>query len=122
VSYPRQSMLQLGHATEGYIRMQMVVASRREMRRAPRVRGPGVSDAGQDDLLKISRVTPLSPAGPPFPCLRLRPWYTPGGANGVQRSQPAEDTTRYTTWNFVGVPLLLIRGCAGWRGNWRAAP
>lgn len=48
-------MLQLGYTTVGYLKMQMVVAH--GGRCAERIlNGPDITDGGQDDLVKISKV------------------------------------------------------------------
>ncbi|KAL2635062.1 hypothetical protein R1flu_006541 [Riccia fluitans] len=53
VFFPREEMLQLGHTTVGYVKMQMVVAH--GGRCAERlVFGEDISDGGQDDLARIS--------------------------------------------------------------------
>ncbi|KAL3692806.1 hypothetical protein R1sor_006457 [Riccia sorocarpa] len=53
VFFPREEMLQLGHTTVGYVKMQMVVAH--GGRCAERiVFGEDISDGGQDDLGRIS--------------------------------------------------------------------
>ena len=55
VFYPRQEMVQQGHTTVGYLRMQMVVAHGGQC--AERIMfGDDVSDGNQDDLAKITGV------------------------------------------------------------------
>ena len=53
--YPREETLSSGYTTVGYLKMQMVVAH--GGRCAERlVFGDDITDGGQDDLMKISKV------------------------------------------------------------------
>ncbi|XP_057835823.1 ATP-dependent zinc metalloprotease FTSH 12, chloroplastic isoform X1 [Cryptomeria japonica] len=67
VFYPREDMMQQGYATLGYYKMHMVVAHGGRCAEQIIFGDDNVTDEGQDDLLKISRIARelvISPANP----------------------------------------------------------
>lgn len=67
VFYPREDMMQQGYATVGYLKMHMVVAHGGRCAEQIVFGDDNVTDEGQDDLLKISRIARelvISPTNP----------------------------------------------------------